>query len=77
MIQKFLNLNLVQKNVISKSLGFVLYYTSQCPFNAKYVPIIENVSKEQNIEFKAIHIDTKKRRRMRTYHYSMPYILQW
>ena len=41
--------------------GFVLYYTSQCPFNAKYVPIIENVSKEQNIEFKAIHIDTKRK----------------
>ena len=34
---------------------------SQCPFNAKYVPIIENVSKEQNIEFKAIHIDTKEK----------------
>ena len=31
--------------------GFVLYYTSQCPFNAKYVPIIENLSKEMNIEF--------------------------
>lgn len=26
-------------------LGFVLYYTNQCPFNAKYVPVIENVSK--------------------------------
>lgn len=49
----------MRKNVISKS--FVLYYTSQCPFNAKYVPIIENVSKEQNIEFKAIHIDTKEK----------------
>ena len=41
--------------------GFILYYTSQCPFNAKYVPIIENVSKEQNIEFKAIHLDTKEK----------------
>lgn len=41
--------------------GFVLYYTSQCPFNAKYVPVIENVSKEQNIEFKAIHLDTKEK----------------
>ena len=44
-----------------EEFGFVLYYTSQCPFNAKYVPIIENVSKEQNIEFKAIHIDTKEK----------------
>ena len=48
-----------------EEFGFVLHYTSQCPFNAKYVPIIENVSKEQNIEFKAIHLDTKKKRKMR------------
>lgn len=40
---------------------FVLYYTSQCPFNAKYVPIIENLSKEMNIEFKAIYLDTKEK----------------
>lgn len=29
--------------------------------NAKYVPIIENLSKEMNIEFKAIHLDTKEK----------------
>ena len=23
--------------------GYVLYYTSQCPFNAKYVPIVEEM----------------------------------
>ena len=40
--------------------GFVLYYTSQCPFNAKYVPILENTAKENNIEFKAIHLNTKE-----------------
>lgn len=39
--------------------GYVLYYTSQCPFNAKYVPIVENTAKEQNVEFKAIHITDK------------------
>ena len=42
-------------------LGFVLYYTNQCPFNAKYVPVIENVSKDLNIAFKAIHLDTKEK----------------
>ena len=40
--------------------GYVLYYTSQCPFNAKYVPIVEQTAKEQNIPFKAIHIGTKE-----------------
>lgn len=40
--------------------GYVLYYTSQCPFNAKYVPIVEQTAKEQNIPFKAIHIETKE-----------------
>lgn len=39
--------------------GYVLYYTSQCPFNAKYVPIIESIAKEKNIEFKAIHLQSK------------------
>lgn len=42
-------------------LGFVLYYTNQFPFNAKYVPVIENVSKDLNIAFKAIHLDTKEK----------------
>ena len=40
--------------------GYVLYYTNQCPFNAKYVPVLEELAKEQNVEFKAIHIDTKE-----------------
>lgn len=40
--------------------GYVLYYTNQCPFNAKYVPVLEELAKEQNVGFKAIHIDTKE-----------------
>lgn len=43
-----------------KDKGFVLYYTDQCPFNAKYVPIIEQFAKENNIQFKAIHLKTKE-----------------
>jgi len=39
--------------------GYVLYYTYQCPFNAKYVPIIDQVAKEQGVPFKAIHLNTK------------------
>ena len=40
--------------------GYVLYYTNQCPFNAKYVPVLEELAKEQNVEFKAIHIESKE-----------------
>ena len=40
--------------------GYVLYYTSQCPFNAKYVPIVEQAAKEHNIPFRAIHIANKE-----------------
>ncbi len=39
--------------------GYVLYYTSQCPFNAKYVPIIEQLSQEKGIAFKAVHLENK------------------
>ena len=41
-------------------MGYVLYYTNQCPFNAKYVPIVEQTARHNNVPFKAIHIDTKE-----------------
>lgn len=40
--------------------GYVIYYTNQCPFTAKYVPIIEELAREHNVPFKAIHITDKK-----------------
>ena len=40
--------------------GYVLYYTSQCPFNAKYVPILEQTAKESGITFKAIHLESRE-----------------
>ncbi len=40
--------------------GYVLYYTSQCPFNGKYVPLLENAAKEHGIPFRAVHIKTKE-----------------
>ena len=40
--------------------GYVLYYTDQCPFNAKYVPIVEQTAKEHNIPFRAVHIVSKE-----------------
>ena len=38
--------------------GYVLYYTSQCPFNAKYVPILQDTAEKAGVPFQAIHIDT-------------------
>ncbi len=34
-------------------------YTSQCPFNAKYVPIVEQAAQDEDIPFRAIHIESK------------------
>ena len=39
--------------------GYVLYYTNQCPFNGKYVPIVEETAKENGIPFKAIKLENK------------------
>ncbi|MCR4603057.1 MAG: GNAT family N-acetyltransferase [Prevotella sp.] len=39
--------------------GYVLYYTSQCPFNAKYVPVLASIAREKGVPFKAIHLQSK------------------
>ena len=40
--------------------GYVLYYTYQCPFNAKYVPVLEELAKEKNIQFKAVRLKSRE-----------------
>lgn len=40
--------------------GFTLYYTSQCPFTAKYVPQIEEMAKKRNVDFHSIHVLTRE-----------------
>ena len=44
--------------------GYVLYYTSQCPFNAKYVPILEQAAMEHHVPLKTIHIQSKEQAQM-------------
>ena len=41
--------------------GYVLYYTSQCPFNAKYVPVLEQTAREKDISLHVIHIDSREK----------------
>lgn len=43
-----------------KTDGFVLYYTNQCPYTAKYVPLIQKIADENGVEFKSIHISSKQ-----------------
>ena len=43
--------------------GYVLYYTDQCPFNAKYVPIVEKAAEEHGIPFRAIHLTDREQAR--------------
>lgn len=43
-----------------KQTGFLLTYTHQCPFTAKYVPLIEAIANQKNINFKVKHIQTKE-----------------
>lgn len=38
--------------------GFVLFYTNQCPFTAKYVPLIESAAKEMGLLFRSERIES-------------------
>lgn len=40
--------------------GYVLYYTDQCPFNAKYVPIVEKTAEENGVPFRTVHLRSKE-----------------
>ena len=40
--------------------GFTIYYTNQCPFPAKYVPLLEAVAKKRNVRLQTVPILTKE-----------------
>ncbi len=40
--------------------GYVLFYTHQCPFNAKYVPILEQIAGERGVPFRAIRLQSRR-----------------
>lgn len=41
-----------------KEQGYVLYYTNQCPYTAKYVPLIENIANQNGVKFQSMHLET-------------------
>ncbi len=43
-----------------EEVGFVLFYSHQCPFTAKYVPIIEGIAKDKDIPFKLIQFESRE-----------------
>lgn len=43
--------------------GFVIYYTSQCPFTAKYVPILKQVADNKKAKLQLVHLETTKEAR--------------
>lgn len=40
--------------------GFVLYYTNQCPFTARYVPLLEDMARVRGIDFHVVHIQSRE-----------------
>lgn len=48
------------KNGQDDSSGWTLYYTGQCPYTAKYVPLIEAAAKEQGVPFHAVQLNTRE-----------------
>lgn len=48
------------KHPCVKENGYVLYYTNQCPFNAKYVPVLQKVAQENGVPFTPIHLQCKQ-----------------
>lgn len=41
--------------------GFVLYYSHQCPFTAKYVPLLKQKAEDMGVSFETILIDSKEK----------------
>lgn len=41
--------------------GFVIYYTHQCPFTTKYVPLLEEIALKKGFTIQIIHVNTKEK----------------
>ena len=38
--------------------GYVAYYTNQCPFTAKYIPILEAAALKNQVPWRSVKIET-------------------
>lgn len=48
------------RQTIANNDGLVIYYSNQCPFPAKYVPIIQKVADDRGVSLKCIKIESTK-----------------
>lgn len=48
----------VKKPRTANDDGYVLYYTNQCPYTAKYVPVAEEIAIKLGARLKTVHIET-------------------
>lgn len=46
-----------------KEPGFVLYYSQQCPYTAKYVPLIEEAAKAKHLPFRSVRLESAEQAR--------------
>lgn len=46
------------KELPVNSRGFVLYYSHQCPFTAKYVPVIEETAGKKGVPFRSVRFES-------------------
>lgn len=40
--------------------GLTLYYTNQCPFTAKYVPLLESAARDSGVELHTVHMESRE-----------------
>lgn len=52
-----------QKSMAGRFDEGLLYYTCQCPFNAKYVPMVAQTAKKHDIPFRSIQVESKEEAR--------------
>ena len=57
MIPKFLE-ELAEMDV--EDVGFVLYYSHQCPHTAKAIPLLQAKAQEIGVDLKIIHLESQK-----------------
>ena len=50
----------VRETAQEQTSGFTLYYTNQCPFTAKYVPLLEAEAQAAGAEFHTVHITSRE-----------------
>lgn len=48
------------KNGVIEEKGIVIYYTNHCPYNAKYIPIIDDIAFKSGIDYSIVKINSKE-----------------